>query len=589
MKWFTNMGIAGKLLSGFLILSAIALGLGAFGIYNLNTMHGLAEEMYEQELRGLDAIQDANTELLVAARAEKNALLATSQEERQEYTDVHEQSLERLRERKETIGTYFPTEEGQEMIAQLDRYLDRWADVSDEVIGVLQEEDLAEDRASIELSQGRARDELDEVDELMAEAISLKDDMAEEAAETTAEMYNSSSLAMLVAMVAAVLIGISLGFLIARTISRPLRRGIALAEDIARGDLTQTVNLDQSDEAGLLVKALNTTAEKLRSIVADIKSGSEQVSSGSEQIASTAEQLSQGTSEQAASAEEVSASMEQMQSSIAQNDENSSATDKIAAESATRAERGGEAVAQTVAAMREIAEKISVVEEIARNTNLLALNAAIEAARAGEHGKGFAVVASEVRKLAERSQVAAREIQELSQKNVAIAEEAGGMLEELVPSIRKTSELVQEISASSSEQATGAGQITQAITQLDQVIQQNASSAEEMASMSEELTSQAQQLQSTAAFFTVEANGTVTGGRVVKGHSSSVVANAKLRNGTKATNGHNGSNGHSAGSRYGIVPVDEHAEPRRGRVPVGGHSWTPSDGTDVTDDEFEAF
>ncbi|MFW6387860.1 MAG: methyl-accepting chemotaxis protein, partial [bacterium] len=497
MKWFANMKIAGKLISGFLILSAIAVGLGAFGIYNLNVMNGLAETMYEQELRGLDAIQDANTELLVAARAEKNAMLATSEQERQEYIDVHERSVERLRERISTVERYFPTDEGQEAIAELERNLSNWADTSTEVIGLVRQEDVAEESASAELSMGQARSELDEVDALMAEAIELKDEMAEDAADTTVEMFESSSAAMLISVIAAVIVGISLGFLIARIISKPLKRSIALAEDIARGDLTKTVNLEQTDEAGLLAKALNGTVEKLRSIVSDIKSGSEQVSAGSEQMASTAEQLSQGASEQAASAEEVSASMEQMQSSITQNDENSSATDKIATESAKNAERGGQAVSETVAAMKEIADKISIIEEIARNTNLLALNAAIEAARAGEHGKGFAVVASEVRKLAERSQVAAREISELSQKNVGIAEEAGGMLEELVPNIRRTSELVQEISASSSEQANGAGQITQAITQLDQVIQQNASSAEEMASMSEELTSQAQQLQST--------------------------------------------------------------------------------------------
>lgn len=554
--------------------------------------------MYEQELRGLNAIQNANTDLLIAARAEKNAILATTEEERQEYIAVHERSIERLRERIANVGEYFPTAEGQDTIAELQAELNEWMETSTEVIRLVQLEELAEERDSAELSMGRAREELDEVDAVMAEAIELKDDLAEEAAATTAEVFRASSAAMLVAVILAVIIGISLGFFLARLITRPLKRSIALAEDIARGDLTKTVDLDQSDEAGILANSLNQTVEKLRSIVSDIKSGSEQVSAGSEQMATTAEQLSQGASEQASSAEEVSSSMEEMQSSIAQNNDNSTTTDKLAAESAKNAESGGKAVAETVTAMREIAEKISIIEEIARNTNLLALNAAIEAARAGESGKGFAVVAQEVRKLAERSQVASKEIKELSQKNVAIAEEAGSMLEELVPNIKKTSDLVQEISASSSEQATGADQITQAMTQLDQVIQQNASSAEEMASMSEELTSQAQQLQNTAAFFRVdssETGDTPTTARVPRrtgktprnGQTGSHSTHSALSANGSGGNRMNGGNTRVA-ERHGIVPVNEHPANGQRRTPELAHQGVAIT-LDDTDADFEEF
>ena len=196
--------------------------------------------------------------------------------------------------------------------------------------------------------------------------------------------------------------------------------------------------------------------------------------------------------------------MEQMAANIRQNADNAMQTEKIASKSAEDAKQGGEAVAKTVSAMKEIASKISIIEEIARQTNLLALNAAIEAARAGEHGKGFAVVAAEVRKLAERSQHAAAEISELSGSSVEVAEQAGKMLAEMVPDIQRTAELVQEISAASKEQDTGAEQVNQAIMQLDQVIQQNASASEEMASTSEELSSQAEQLQDTIAFFKVD-------------------------------------------------------------------------------------
>jgi methyl-accepting chemotaxis protein len=216
--------------------------------------------------------------------------------------------------------------------------------------------------------------------------------------------------------------------------------------------------------------------------------------------------MSQGSTEQAAAAEEASSSMEQMASNIRQNADNAQQTEKIAQKAAEDAKDGGQAVTDAVKAMKQIAEKISIIEEISRQTNLLALNAAIEAARAGEHGKGFAVVAAEVRKLAERSQEAAGEITQLSGSSVEVAERAGGMLEKLVPDIQKTAELVREISAASSEQNSGAVQINKAIQQLDQVTQQNASSSEEMASTSEELAGQAESLQEAISYFRIQAS-----------------------------------------------------------------------------------
>ncbi len=315
---------------------------------------------------------------------------------------------------------------------------------------------------------------------------------------------SSTRLGVILMSAAAVPLGVLFAWIIARGVIGPMRKGYMLAEAIADGDLTADADVDQKDEVGQMVGALREMAQKLREVIGEVQGAGDNVASGSEELSASSESLSQGASEQAASVEEVSSSMEEMAAGIRQNADNAKQTEAIAAKAAEDTQEGGEAVVKTMAAMKEIAEKITIIEEIARQTNLLALNAAIEAARAGEHGKGFAVVAAEVRKLAERSGHAANEIRELSSSSVDIAEKAGGMLQRIVPDIRKTAQLVQEIAAASNEQDAGAAQINKAIQQLDQVVQQNAAASEEMASTSEELSSQAEQLMSSIAFFRVE-------------------------------------------------------------------------------------
>jgi methyl-accepting chemotaxis protein len=284
-----------------------------------------------------------------------------------------------------------------------------------------------------------------------------------------------------------------------------LKETVQMAERIAQGNLTEKVTLLSERDA--LGQSLNNMIENLSKIVAEVTTSADNVASGSQELNSTAAKMSQGATEQAASAEQASASMEQMSANIRQNADNAQQTEKIAIQAANDAEKGGDAVLQTVNAMKKIAEKITIIEEIARQTNMLALNAAIEAARAGEHGKGFAVVADAVRKLAERSQNAAGEISNLSSSSVEIAENAGAMLNKIVPDIRRTAELVQEINASSNEQSTGADQINQALQQLDQIIQENAAASEEMSSTSEELAAQAEQLQNSVSFFKIAKDG----------------------------------------------------------------------------------
>ena len=270
------------------------------------------------------------------------------------------------------------------------------------------------------------------------------------------------------------------------------------------GDLTRRLPDFGHNELGDTATAFNGFLEKMHSVLLEVRTAVENMSSASNEISASAQTLSQGSSEQAASVEETSASMEQMSASINQNAENSRATTEIATKSAREAKDGGQAVAETVTAMGQIADKIGIIEDIAYKTNLLALNAAIEAARAGEHGKGFAVVADEVRKLAERSQSSAQEISGLADESVTIAERAGGLLEVMVPNIQKTSALVEEITAASEEQQSGVEQVNNAISQLETVAQTNASASEELAATSEELSAQSAQLKQTVGFFKLD-------------------------------------------------------------------------------------
>ena len=283
----------------------------------------------------------------------------------------------------------------------------------------------------------------------------------------------------------------------------PVNEAVEVLSLVEQGDLTRTVIGDYKGQLGDFKDTVNNTIAKLSQTIAEVINAADQLGNASEQISATSQSLSQASSEQAASVEETSASIEQMAASINQNAENAKITDGMAGKAAKEATEGGVAVKQTVAAMKSIANKIGIIDDIAYQTNMLALNAAIEAARAGDHGKGFAVVAAEVRKLAERSQVAAQEIGKLAETSVKTAESAGHLLDEIVPSIAKTSDLVQEIAAASQEQSSGVSQVNTAMNQMNQITQQNASASEELAATAEEMTSQAEQLQSLMSFFKI--------------------------------------------------------------------------------------
>lgn len=322
-------------------------------------------------------------------------------------------------------------------------------------------------------------------------------------AEAFAKIVKLQKLMALVAVIAifAILFVI---WLLTGTIVRPLRNAVDVSKQVASGDLNVEIEVSSADETGQVMQSLQAMIGKLRNVVAEVKEVTGNVASGSEEISETGQQLSQGATEQAASLEEITSSMSQMASNIRQSANNARQTEQIAQQVAIDAQQSGQAVSKAVSAMKDITGKISIIEEISRQTNLLALNAAIEAARAGEKGKGFAVVAAEVRKLAERSQRAASEIGEQSTATIDIAEQAGQMLERLVPDIQQTAELVQQISTASQDQDNGTNEINKALQQLDRVTQQSASSSEEMASTSKELSAQAEQLSVSMDFFKLD-------------------------------------------------------------------------------------
>jgi len=407
---------------------------------------------------------------------------------------------------------------------------------------------------ALALSTGEVRLQATQLAKMASNLVAEAEKEMRAAEEQANQTYGTIRLILFTAVAVALIAACGAAFYLSRSIGRGLGTAVGLANAVAIGDLNQSAAVSTDDEVKDLVSALNamnvnlratakaadqiatgdltvqvrrlsdkdtlgisleTMVEKLREVVGEtiaatgnVAMGSQQMAAGTEQMSASSETLSQGASEQAAATEEAASSMEQMAANIKQTADNASQTEKIAHQSARDAQVSGEAVNRAVAAMQTIAEKIGIVQEIARQTDLLALNAAVEAARAGEHGRGFAVVASEVRKLAERSQAAANEINTLSNETVKVAQDAGSMLNRLVPDIKRTAELVEEISASCREQDTGANQVNLAIQQLDKVTQQNAAaseqiaaSAEEMSATSEELASQAEQLQTITAYF----------------------------------------------------------------------------------------
>ncbi|MDH5446849.1 MAG: methyl-accepting chemotaxis protein [Gammaproteobacteria bacterium] len=402
---------------------------------------------------------------------------------------------------KKTISDMVDTPEEERMAEEYKKAVDHYLNVFESQLIPLIEDGADKNMQKIRRVDG----ELDEIRDSVLNPLDKIDASMYAESQEADELFDGSAITVksvtIIILFFTIGIAFALAFFITRSIINPLNQLVVHTTAIADGDMTVQIEAEGKDEVAQVMESTASMVNNLRTTINQIITATEQISSASEQVNSTSQNLSQGASEQAASVEETGASLEEMNATIEQNAENARVTDKMASTASVKADEGGTAVNKTVAAMKDIAERISMIEDIAYKTNLLALNAAIEAARAGEHGKGFAVVADEVRKLAERSQTAAAEINDVANSSVTVAENAGTLINDIVPEIQKTAQLVQEIAAASVEQASGIQQMTSAIEQLDTVSQSNASSAEELSATAQVMEDQARELSKSVAFF----------------------------------------------------------------------------------------
>jgi methyl-accepting chemotaxis protein len=506
MQWFYNLKISTKLLTSFIAVLSLTVVMGAFSIIELAKVNDTSTEMKENWIPSMRTASGMRFYMAQYRTREARHVLSEDKDKASIETQIG-QSHADTQKRLEQYGALISSPEERQLYDSVSADMTTYYNLSKTLLELSRQDQVEQART---LLNGESKVVFDRISDTLARLVQLNDDGAGAASAEGDRVYASARVAIVSVLIVALLLGLFMAWFVSRIISRPLKQAAEMAQRLADGDLTARLDVTSRDETGQLVGAMQNMVGKLSRIIGEVRHAADGLASASEEVSATAQSMSQATSEQAASVEETSASIEQMSASINQNTDNAKVTDGMASKAAREAGEGGKSVDQTVAAMKKIAQRIGIIDDIAYQTNLLALNAAIEAARAGEHGKGFAVVAAEVRKLAERSQIAAQEIGELSTSSVDLAERAGALLGEMVPSITKTSDLVQEISAASEEQAAGVAQINIAMVQLNQVTQQNASSSEELAATAEEMSSQAEQLQRAMAFFTLESESSET-------------------------------------------------------------------------------
>jgi len=503
---FANMKLAVRLGLGFTASLVLLVIISVVSYTRLGALNDNIELMVNDRFPKTVQANEIIDALNLNARLLRNAYIFTGDEQQKALEAIPPQS-KLITENLAKLDKSIKIDKGREILKAIGAARTPYVVTQNQFLELLKADKKAE---IVTLMQGDLRKTQTDYVAAVNKLIEFQTEAMEKAGKEADDMVGATEKLIIILGSAATVLSVLLGWIITRSVIKQIGGEPEYAREmvarLSEGDLTMKLETHPKDETSLLF-TMKTMIGKLSQVVTDVNGGAQALASASEEVSATAQSLSQAASEQAAGVEETSASIEQMTSSIAQNTENAKITDGMASKAAKDAVDGGEAVNATVEAMKQIAKKIGIIDDIAAQTNLLALNAAIEAARAGEHGKGFAVVAAEVRKLAERSHVAAQEIGEVAGNSVELAEKAGRLLAEIVPNIRKTSDLVQEITAASTEQSSGVGQINSAVSQLNTTTQQNASSSEELAATSEEMSSQAEQLQQTMSFFRLDGTG----------------------------------------------------------------------------------
>ena len=516
---WANMRIGLRLTIGFGLILLLMVGIAAIGINGMAKTQDRLDGIVNENIYKTKLLSDMSESVHIVQRVMRTVILLTDPAAMAEMEKKIRDARQKYNEAFEALEKTSASEKAKAIRARIKAALTDGRASANKVLELA----LAnKDAEATQILLEKAAPDAQRWQDLIDEGLALQEESTKQDYAAAQQAYVDAKNKMMALAAVAVLLAIVVAWLLTSSITRPLNEAVDVADRLAQGDLAQALEVKSKDETGKLLQSMKNMIGKLSQVVSEVNSSAHALAGASEEVSATAQSLSQSSSEQAAGVEETSASIEQMTASITQNTENARVTDGMASKAAQEAAEGGEAVKATVSAMQQIAKKIVIIDDIAYQTNLLALNAAIEAARAGEHGKGFAVVAAEVRKLAERSQVAAQEIGEVASGSVELAEKAGRLLETMVPNIRKTSELVQEITAASQEQSAGVGQINAAVVQLNQTTQQNASASEELAATAEEMSGQAEQLQQTMSFFKLETGTGTTAARGTMPHKSSL-------------------------------------------------------------------